>query len=271
MSVASWTPLVYSDCIVYAESTVNHMLSGKAYARAVRGHMLVSSTVNKMFVSYAMDLHQPANDATSSTDVDETMEEHVVDTGMDKQDNDNSSCARAAEDPVDMNVETGCETELGDVKLLFEEVIKGDIPWTEVSGSQSLQKVAQILESCRHDLQKNRTAKMWFQYLDMIRVLRAFIWSERTGIWRFQLKSLCDMLPYLAASGHHLYTKSLYIYLTRMLDLPQTHPVIYERVFEKGLHVVRRSSRLWAGLSTDLVIEQVLMRSLKLSAGLTRG
>ena len=35
--------------------------------------------------------------------------------------------------------------------------------------------------------------------------------------------------------------------------------------------MVRRSDRLWAGLSTDLVIEQVLMRSLKTSGCLTRG
>ena len=38
-----------------------------------------------------------------------------------------------------------------------------------------------------------------------------------------------------------------------------------------GFHVVRRSDRYWAGLSTDLVIEQVLMRSVKTSGGLTRG
>ena len=42
--------------------------------------------------------------------------------------------------------------------------------------------------------------------------------------------------------------------------------------FEEGLHVVRRSDRLWAGLSSDLMIEQALMRSLKTSGGgLTRG
>ena len=35
--------------------------------------------------------------------------------------------------------------------------------------------------------------------------------------------------------------------------------------------MIRRSNRLWAGLSSDLVIEQVLMRSLKTSGGLTRG
>ena len=35
--------------------------------------------------------------------------------------------------------------------------------------------------------------------------------------------------------------------------------------------MVRRSDRYWAGLSTDLVIEQVLMRSIKTTGGLTRG
>lgn len=34
-----------------------------------------------------------------------------------------------------------------------------------------------------------------------------------------------------------------------------------------GHHVLRRSDRFWAGLSTDLVIEQILMRSVKKSRG----
>jgi len=38
-----------------------------------------------------------------------------------------------------------------------------------------------------------------------------------------------------------------------------------------GLFVIRRSDRLWAGLPSDLVIEQVLMRSSKTNSGLTRG
>ena len=40
--------------------------------------------------------------------------------------------------------------------------------------------------------------------------------------------------------------------------------------FISGLHVARRSDRFWAGLSIDLVIEQVLMRSLKPGGCLTR-
>ena len=36
-------------------------------------------------------------------------------------------------------------------------------------------------------------------------------------------------------------------------------------------HVIHRSNQYWAGLSSDLVIEQTLMRSLKSSGGLTHG
>ena len=46
-----------------------------------------------------------------------------------------------------------------------------------------------------------------------------------------------------------------------MLRLPETHPDAH-RKFLEGYHV-RRSNRFWAGLSTDLIIEQVLMRSTK--------
>ena len=41
--------------------------------------------------------------------------------------------------------------------------------------------------------------------------------------------------------------------------------------FKNGFHVIRRSDRFWAGLSSDLVIEAVLMTSLKATGGLTRG
>lgn len=55
-----------------------------------------------------------------------------------------------------------------------------------------------------------------------------------------------------------------------MCDLHKTHPDVHKS-FQDGLHVVRKSDLYWSRLSTDLVIEQVLMRSLKTSGGLTRG
>ena len=55
-----------------------------------------------------------------------------------------------------------------------------------------------------------------------------------------------------------------------MVRLESEHPVVYQKLID-GFHVVRRTDRKWAGLSTDLVIEQVLMRNMKTSGGLTRG
>ena len=106
--------------------------------------------------------------------------------------------------------------------------------------------------------------------MDMVDILRKYIRAERTGNWNLHLQAIQEMLPYLAASGHNLYTKSSRLYVQQMSDLEAQHPGILEK-FQQGLHVVRRSDRLWAGLSTDLIIEQVLMRSMKTSGGLTRG
>ena len=78
------------------------------------------------------------------------------------------------------------------------------------------------------------------------------------------------ILPCLAAAGHNAYTKSAHLYLQRMLNLGEDHPDVLKD-FENGLHVIRRSDRYWGSLSTDLVIEQVLMRSVKSQGRLTRG
>ena len=78
------------------------------------------------------------------------------------------------------------------------------------------------------------------------------------------------MLPFFTAAGHYHYAKSARLYLQFMLSLETVNPGVYQG-FMSGLHVIRRSDRYWAGLSTDLVIEQALMRSLKTTGGLTRG
>ena len=119
-------------------------------------------------------------------------------------------------------------------------------------------------------MQESRTASLWLKFMAMMKILRKFIRGERMGNWELHMQAMYEMLPYLAASGHNLYTKSLHIYLQNMMRLPQTFPEVF-RHFSQELHVVRRSDRFWAGLSADLVIEQVLMRSMKTSGGLTRG
>jgi len=92
--------------------------------------------------------------------------------------------------------------------------------------------------------------------MDIISTLQQFIRAERSGDWVGHLRSLRRMLPYFAASGHHLYLRSAYNYLQNMMRLEREHPDVYQQ-FLQGNHTVRRTEKHWGGLSTDLIIEQV--------------
>ena len=103
----------------------------------------------------------------------------------------------------------------------------------------------------------------------MVELLQHFIRAERTGNWDLHLQAVFNMLPYFAAASHNLYVKSAHLYLKSMHQLQNTHPDVFD-AFKNGHHVIR-SDRFGAGLSSDLVIEQVLMQSLKSSGGMARG
>ena len=107
--------------------------------------------------------------------------------------------------------------------------------------------------------------------LDYVAVLKQCIRAERTGDWDLHLDALSKMINLFAATGHIHYARSARLHLQQMKDLHLNFPWVYSCFKEKGYHTVRRSDRYWAGLWTDLIIEQVMMRSLKSRGGLTRG
>ena len=71
------------------------------------------------------------------------------------------------------------------------------------------------------------------------------------------------MLNLFAVTGHIHYVKSARLYLQIMQNLPISHPWLSEQFAVNKLFSVRRSDQFWAGLWTDLTIEQILMRSIK--------
>ena len=159
---------------------------------------------------------------------------------------------------------------LSSLTKLLEGVLSGSISPADVENNEILSTLGEKVVTEKNMLVDNRTATLWLQYMDMIDLLRRFIKAERLGNWELHLQCLYDMLPYLAASRHNLYVKSVHVYLQKMSRLEEDLPDVH-KYFMDGCHVVRRSDRLWAGISTDLAIEQCLMRSLKTSGGLTRG
>ena len=90
----------------------------------------------------------------------------------------------------------------------------------DVESSLYLQNLQQKLETHKDMLKSSyHTACLWLQYMEMIDIMRSFIRSERIGDWSVHLETLQAMLPYLAASGHNLYTKSLHLHLQKMTKL----------------------------------------------------
>ena len=233
--------------LIYAENAVTHMVSGKAIVRAVRGHSIVDAALNTLMVCDISDIALPLN----------VPEEDSQELPEDINQNDE-------------NLQPTMPKDLQNAGDLYDELMSDASKADEVCTSESIQTITEKLKQKKESLQESRTAKLWVEYMKMVDILRTFIKAERTGDWKLHLQAVYDMLPYFAASGHNLYTKSAYLYLQMMQDLENTHPDVHQK-FMEGYHVIRRSDRYWAGLSSDLIIEQVLMRSVKTSGGLTRG
>ena len=98
-----------------------------------------------------------------------------------------------------------------------------------------------------------------------------FIFAERIGDWESHFDPTRRMLNLFAATGHYHYAKCGRMYLQQMFELPSNYPSIYNFFKENGYHTIRRSNRYWPGFWSDLVIEQVMMKSIKSRAGRTRG
>ena len=105
----------------------------------------------------------------------------------------------------------------------------------------------------------------------MISIVCKSIKAQRIGNWLLHLEAVTDMLPYFAASGHYLYLKLASLYLQSLHELETTNPTVFDYFKDNGFHVIRTSGRYWGGISTDLTVEQKLVRSVKTTGGLTRG
>ena len=117
---------------------------------------------------------------------------------------------------------------------------------------------------------KSKTATLWIHHMKIVEICLQFLQAKRNGEWQLHLDMSRMMLPYFAPSGHYHHQKSVYLYLQTMSQIHVTHPGLHKH-FMNELHVICSSDHFWAGLSPNLVIEQVLNRSLKTSGGLTRG
>lgn len=99
------------------------------------------------------------------------------------------------------------------------------------------------------------TGKYWCMYIDMVCILKEYIYAERVGDWMEHLNSVRKMLPYTVSAKHTKYMVCLPLYLKDMEELPQKHPEIHAN-FIKGHFTVHRVGGKFNGVWTDMALEQ---------------
>ena len=276
---------------VYAAGSVDQMLSGKAVARAVRGHFLIDRALNIISTSAALQLPMPALKGSSilSTDLppiaqpttDETSESTSassppgasISTPGRNKNTVNVRSQLTSDLPRPSSSTTHQETTHTAMEVISDlttALQNGDLDLDEALKSSVLDDTQVAIDKWRDDIRKYGTARMWIQYQRMVEILRSLIRSARIGSWTLYIQSLRDMHAYLAAAGHNNYTKSLALFIPKMLDLENTHPEVHA-AFMNGFFPVRRTDGAWSGVFTDLFIEQVLMAGIKKTGGLTHG
>lgn len=100
-----------------------------------------------------------------------------------------------------------------------------------------------------------------------VELMKLFVLAERRSNWQLHLYVVTQMLDLFAATGHN-YAKSAHLCIQQMNDLLSSHPHWYEQ-FMARKYAIHRTDKYWNGLSSYLVIEQTMKKSVKGTGGLT--
>ena len=140
----------------------------------------------------------------------------------------------------------------------------------ELESGQLLVDVIKVI--IQEDHNDSRTLKLWKVYLRMTHLFRLFLFAERTGDFDLHIYCMEQYIPLFHSAGHFNYAKTTRLYVQQMKNLKHNIPEdTYDLYARKGYYTIRRKDIYFAGNSSDLVIEQDLMRLFKSSGGLTRG
>ena len=137
------------------------MLSGKAIARAIRGHFLVDEALNSLIACKALGLPAPFE-------------------RTDQDDEEDKEAQPPQQQATDIDLE------------LLKQLCKKSLETPQTSGqdtsSSCLDSTNKKIEETKASLSGQRTAVLWLEYIKMVDILRKFIKGERTGNWKLHLQ-----------------------------------------------------------------------------------
>lgn len=135
---------------VYSENTVIHMLSGKAYARAVRGLLMVDSALNSILLDDILAEHLSSK--VGKLSVSYLHHRTVLITRVIKDD-------------------------------LLKDTLEGKQNVDQLRENGVLNQILRSFAVKKQSLRVDPTSRIWLQFMDMMDILRSNIRAERTGYY----------------------------------------------------------------------------------------
>ena len=125
-----------------------------------------------------------------------------------------------------LNRETIFQSECSDLPFsvhelqdIVSQLMSKSISQNELQSSRPFLNVVQKVKVFKESHSGSETSLIWLQCMHAIEILLRFLKAEPSGNWMLHLQTVLEVIPYFAASGHHPYSKSSYMYLQTMLGL----------------------------------------------------
>jgi hypothetical protein len=210
---------------LYGSSTVNRIIKGKSYNRAIRAHKLMFEAM--------MHLRWAAF-CTWVKDTDVNLTATALESNV-------QACHSA------MESDDGQETILQTIDQVVHSIEEIQVNIEEFVSTQ---------------IKKSQTFAYWEEYIKMIELLLQYIRAEREGLWELHLSTTAAMLPYFFACGHVIYARWVSVYIADMRLLPAISPEVHHE-FEAGGFGVRRTDVPFNQVWSDMALEQSVNRHVK--------
>ncbi|CAG2231231.1 unnamed protein product [Mytilus edulis] len=155
-------------------------MTGKALARAVRGHLIVDTALNALLVSMTFDI--PLPDEKQHL----TNEEHVQDRNQSFESNQIAETSTEEQEHVTNSSQVVLSVAINQ----YNQLINEDLSVDTICESSILDDINARIAAKRKELEVSRTASLWMRYSEMVNILKRFIKAERTGNWELHLQTL---------------------------------------------------------------------------------
>ena len=182
---------------IYAANTVPQIISGKSYNRAIRAHTLVLGALGNIRINKALgieerqinNIQEDNEDGHEEDDGEESMENNVKKTNTLHNETDLTDLTEQSNEHLNVIMEDIPEISLarsGDdimekLKVLYKSLTSGEVSINEAAKKPVITHVVEALINQEKTFKGNRTAALWLQYEQMVRLILRLLKSERNA------------------------------------------------------------------------------------------